>query len=105
MLLNFNVLVISVKRWKKRPHSVGKNLLEVVNAKDRDFYPNISNIFLNSYPSSGFSALHWLKTWCRASMQDEQLNSNALVNIHRHHPLLLDLDTLWILMAWDSMGY
>jgi len=83
--------------------------VDVINATDRDFYPNIYTILslLLTLPfgscscERSFSALR-LKTWCRASMGEERLNSIALANIHRHHPLLQELDTLRILKAWDA---
>jgi hypothetical protein len=101
-----------VKRWKESHHtrSPEKSVVELINATERDFFPNIYVILslLITLPvgscscERSFSALRRLKTWCRASMGEERLNGVALANIHKHHPLLQELDTLRVLKAWDA---
>ena len=100
-----------LKRWKQRHNSLEeKSLVDIINATERDFYPNIHVILslLLTLPvgscscEHSFSALRRLKTWRRTSMGDERMNSIALANIHKHHPLFKELDNLRVLKAWDA---
>ena len=68
--------------------------LKALGSTDRDFFPNISQIFFIASTLSVTSAecersvsrLRYLKTYLRSTMLEERLNGLALMYVHRDIP-------------------
>lgn len=90
-----------VAKWKREIESgnrIPENVTDVIENCDKDLYPNIKSFLsiLATLPVSiataerSFSTLRRLKSWIRASMDEERLTGLALMNIH--HDIKIDPD-------------
>ncbi|XP_043478496.1 52 kDa repressor of the inhibitor of the protein kinase-like [Leptopilina heterotoma] len=96
----YRLWMIKWKREIENKSPIPDSVVDLIDHCDKNLYPNI-NIFLiilatlpvsAATPERSFSTLRRLKTWLRASMEQERLTGLALLNIHKD--LTLDIDEI-----------
>ncbi|XP_043480279.1 zinc finger MYM-type protein 1-like [Leptopilina heterotoma] len=87
----YRLWMIKWKREIENKSPIPDSVVDLIDHCDKNLYPNI-NIFLiilatlpvsAATPERSFSTIRRLKTWLRASMEQERLTGLALLNIHK----------------------